>query len=134
MTGYPMTRNAQGIEIVDTSDAAWALYLTEARVNLVRAQAAHAETTHELAMVRANGLHEVNNLRFEPAVVALANHIRVESPHGEKQGLDAIIEGIVAPYREEYLAGFESPVPLTTRRAGPNEAAFNQLVGGGSNE
>ncbi len=131
MTEYPMTVNAQGVEIVDCSDGAWATYLAEGRDQLTRAEAAHAETTHQLDMSKAAGLHEVNNLRFDPAVIALANHIRIESPHPDKPGLDDIIEGIVAPYREEYLAGFDdTPAPVTTHRVGRNESAFLKLLGG----
>ena len=93
--------------------------------------AAHAQSSHELEMLKANGVHEINNLRFDESVIALANHIRVAAPHDDKPGLDDIIENIVAPYRDQYLASFESQAPVTRHRVGLNEAAFNKLLGGG---
>ena len=108
---------------LDMDDGEWARKGAELR-------AAHAQSSHELEMLKANGLHEVNNLRFDESVIALANHIRIESPRGDKPGLDDIIEGIVAPYREKYLASFETGAPVAKHRAGVNEEAFNRLIGG----
>ena len=34
------------------------------------------------------------------------------------------------PLAEAYLAQFDSTAPVTAHKAGPNEAAFNKLVGG----
>ena len=113
----------QELADLDMDDGEWARKGAEL-------YAAHAQTTHELEMAKAEGLHEVNNLRFDPTVIALANHIRVESPHPDKPGLDDIIEGIVAPYREQYLASFETKPPVTPHKVGLNEEAFHKLVGG----
>ncbi|MEE9250170.1 MAG: hypothetical protein V3U93_03470 [Alphaproteobacteria bacterium] len=93
-------------------------------------RAAHAQGVHELEMLKAAGLHEVNNLRFDPAVIEYANHIRASSPRGDKPGLDDIVEGIVAPYREKYLASFDTEAPAAVHKIGLNESAFLKLLGG----
>ena len=42
---------------------------------------------------------------------------------------DDIVEGIIAPAREEFLAKFGTRPPAARHRIGLNEAAFNKLLG-----
>ena len=91
-------------------------------------RAAHAQTTHELEMLKAEGLHEINNLRFAEEIIAQAKLIQSQNSEAHYKFPD-IIEGIVAPHREAYLASFESKAPVAKHRIGINEAAFNTLLG-----
>ena len=116
-------RSPEQLANLDMEDGEWERKGAELK-------AAHAQTSHELDMLQAEGLHEVNNLRFDPDVLALADHMRAQQPLAEKQGLDEIIEGIVAPWREKYLASFDTPAPVTVHKIGLNESAFLKLLGG----
>jgi hypothetical protein len=128
MTDYPKTINAAGIEVVDTSDGAWNTYLAEGRDQLTRAEAAQAEVRHELAMAKAAGLAALSTVQFDPEVATAARQIHNQDPSGPSSA--AIVERVIIPLREAYLARFESKAPVATHRAGPNEEAFNKLLGG----
>lgn len=127
MTDHPMTINAAGIEVVDTSDGAWATYLAEGRDQLTRAEAAHAETRHQLAMAKAEGLNAINTIQYDPEVLADARVIH--NQHPAEPSVEAIIERVVIPIRESYLARFESTTPVARHKIGLNEEAFLKLVG-----
>lgn len=116
-------RSPQELADLDMTDGEWERKGAEIK-------AAHAQSVHDLEMAKAAGLHEVNNLRFAPEVVALANYTRGEQLPDDKQGLDEIIEDIIEPYRVEYLASFDAPTPVTIHKIGLNESAFLKLLGG----
>ena len=90
--------------------------------------ASHAQSSHEIAMVRAEGLNAINSVQFDSEVAAEARAIHNQAPSGPS--VDAIIELVVIPIREAYLARFESQTPVAAHKAGEHEAAFNKLVGG----
>lgn len=129
---YPKTINAQGVEVVDTSDGAWATYRAEGRDQLTRAEAGAAQTAHEIAMVKAEGLNALNTVQYDPDVLAGARVLYNEAPSGPS--VAAIIERVVIPIREKYLEDFNTVEPVTTHKVGEHEAAFNRIVQGGNNE
>ena len=91
-------------------------------------RAAHAQTKHELEMAKAEGLNAINTIRYDNEILAAARDIHKQDPAGPS--VDAIIERVVIPIREAYLARFESnTAPVHEHRAGPNEEAFNKLLG-----
>ena len=131
MTDHPMTINAQGIEVVSTSDGDWAAYLAEGRDQLTRAEAAHAETRHQLDMAKSEGLHALASVEFDPEVLAGARRLHNKEPAG--RSVEEIINLHIITIREKYLEQFESnAAPVTKHKVGENEAAFNKLVQGGS--
>ena len=91
-------------------------------------RAAHAETRHELDMLKTQGVHEINNLRFEPEVIEHAKLVQARHRDAGYK-FDDIVEGIIAPAREEFLAKFGTRPPAARHRIGLNEAAFNKLLG-----
>lgn len=92
-------------------------------------RAAHAQTAHELEMVKAEGLNAINSVQYDSEVAAEARVIHNQSPSGPS--VSAIIERVIIPIREKFLATFETQTPVTApHKAGPNEMAFNKLVGG----
>ena len=91
-------------------------------------RAAHAQTAHELEMVKAEGLNAINSVQYDSEVAAEARVIHNQSPSGPS--VSAIIERVIIPIREKFLATFETQTPVTApHKAGPNEKAFNKLVG-----
>lgn len=127
MTDYPMTVNAQGVEIVDSSDAAWATYRAEGRDQLARAEAAHAENRHQLEMAKAEGLNAIDSVRFDAEILADARRMHNQDPSGPS--VDEIIEKQVIPIREKYLAWFNSSAPAAPKKVGANLAVFERLIG-----
>ena len=128
MTGHPMKLDERGVEVVDTSDAAWAIYRAEGEAQLAKSEAALAESTHQLDMIRAAGIAAINSVRDDPQVLADARVLHNQDPAGPS--VDAIIEMAVIPIREKYLAQFSSDAPVTVHKIGLNEAAFLKLLGG----
>lgn len=92
-------------------------------------RAADAETTHALEMLKAEMVHDINSLRFDPDVIEHAKKIQAQNP-GARYKLDDLIEGIVAPARDAVVASFTTTPPVTVHRIGLNEAAFKRLLGG----
>jgi len=91
--------------------------------------AAHAKTTHEIEMARSEGLHAINSVQYDSEVAAEARVIHNQEPSGPS--VSAIIERVIIPIREKYLARFNTAAPVTApHKAGPNEMAFNKLTGG----
>lgn len=128
MTDYPKIINGQGVEVVDTSDGAWATYRAEGREQLAQAQAEGAEVRHKLDMLKAEGLHALNSVRFDPEVLADARVQHNQDPAGPS--VEAIIETHVVPIRARYLAQFDSAAAPVARKVGEHEMAFLKLIGG----
>lgn len=130
MSDYPRTINAKGVEVIDTSDGAWAAYVAEGRDQLTRAEAAGAETRHQLDLLKAAGLNALAHVRLDPEVVAAARVLHNQEPAGPS--VDAIIEAVVIPIREKYVAAFDADAaPAAPHKPGANEQAFDRLMGGG---
>ena len=67
---YPKTINAQGIEVVDTSDAAWSTYIAEGRAQLALAEAEGAEVTTVEGLERGpQELHPLQQAFLEEAAL-----------------------------------------------------------------
>lgn len=129
MSNYPTTTNAQGVEIVDTSDAAWATYIAEGRDQLAKSEAECAEARHQMEMAKAAGLSELAQVRHDPDVVAAARVLHNADPAGPS--VDELIEAVMIPIREKYVAAFSDNAAPTARHVpGENEQAFNRLMGG----
>lgn len=130
MSDYPMTVDSQGRPIVDSSDAAWATYVAEGRAQLAKAEADQAETRHQLEMAKSAGLHALGTVQYDPDVLADARVLHNQNPAGAS--VAELIERVVIPIRERFLADFDSPnAPTTPKKVGANETAFNLLIGGG---
>ena len=115
-------RSPAELTALDMEDGAWERHGAELL-------AAHSETAHKLDMVKSEGLHDIDSIRYDPDVLADARRLHNQDPAGPS--VHAIIERGVIPIREVYLARFESQTPVTApHKAGPNEMAFNKLVGG----
>ena len=133
MTDYPKTINADGVEIVDTSDAAWATYVAEGRINLMQAQARLAEAQHARAMLRQEIVHEYDSMRHDPDLLAAARALKNFDPAGPS--VDEIIERSLAPAREAALADFDAlggTAAPSGHKPGATEAAFLNKLNGGS--
>ena len=89
--------------------------------------AAHAESTHRLAMAKAEGLNAINSVQFDPEILEGARVQHNRDPSGPS--VDDIIERVIIPIREKYLAQFDSPAPVSQSRVGEHEAKFNKLTG-----
>ena len=115
-------RSPEELATLDMDDGEFAKRGAELRAD-------HAATTHALAMVKAEMIHEIDNLRFDPDVIEHAKKIQAQNP-GARYKLDDVIEGIVAPAREALVAKFATPrPPAAPHRVGLNEAAFKRLLG-----
>ena len=112
-------RSPEELADLDMTDGDWARKMAES-------EAARVQAAHNLETAKAAGVHELNTLRFDPDVIAYAKNIQGE------RNLDDVIEGIVAPHREAYLASFDTKAPVAKHRPGVNELAFNRLLGGTS--
>lgn len=114
-------RSPEELANLDMDDGEWERKGAELR-------AAHAQTTHEIEMIKAEGLHALNSVRFDPDLLEQARALHNANPAGPS--VDELIEIHVVPIRERYLAEFDSPAPRAPRRVGEHLAAFNKLIGG----
>lgn len=96
-------RSPEQLAILDMDPAEFERY--GAKLYAERAEGAHA-----LAMLKAEMIHEIDNLRFDPDVIEHAKAIQASNP-GPQYRLDDIIEGIVAPAREALVAKWDTPRP-----------------------
>ena len=55
------------------------------------------------AMLRVEGLNDINNIRFDPAILTAARDMY--EPNGPS--VDAIVESAIAPRREAFLKQFD---------------------------
>ena len=116
-------RSPEELAMLNLTDGEFERQYAEARESL-------AQSTHELEVIRNEGLHSLNSVRFDTDIRAAARVEHNKDPAGPS--VDEIIEAVVVPIREAYLASYESKAPVAAPRAGPNELAFNKLVQGGS--
>jgi hypothetical protein len=99
---------------------------------LLKAQARQAERVHKLEMLKAEGVHEIDTLRFDPDVIAYAKHIRAGQEEGVRDDLNDVIESLVKPWRAKFLADFDAPSTVEPAApVGPHESEFNRILGGG---
>lgn len=115
-------RSPEQLADLNLSDGEWERHGAELR-------AAHAESTHQLDLLKSAGLHDLAQLRHDPEIVEAARVLHNQAPSGPS--VNDLIEAVVIPIREKYLETFKpNAAPVAARKAGPNLSAFNKLVGG----